>query len=355
MSEFITLSRAQSGFESYLDGSFSSERRAIAVKTLNANTQAESVTFEIFDSKQLNLPTNWRVWLTAFRLNRLVQVLVPLVLVLFYFESIQHLWSGWMALTASLGVSFIQIGVSLLNDYYDHMKGVDRLHSDTGSRVIQRGWLPAWKLKRVGKLFLITGMLFGLPSVIWHPGVLVFLGLIVLIATWEYSSDRLGFKYRGFGEVITFFLLGPLLTCGFSWAISGWTNLVLFLQGIALGWLTVTVMHAKNVENLFVDSQAGFKNLMTWIGFDRIRVFMELWLIGFWLWLSLYSWVTSRWLYFFLLGFVFLFLAWRLMRVLKKSKSSLSSSLNEVSRHAVALYVYVVGLWIIIDLAIIIL
>jgi len=46
-------------------------------------------------------------------------------------------------LLALFGSLFIHIGTNLINDYYDHLSGVDTLETMSGSQVIQRGLLTA--------------------------------------------------------------------------------------------------------------------------------------------------------------------------------------------------------------------
>src|SRR6266853_2175180 len=49
-------------------------------------------------------------------------------------------------LLALMGSLFLQIGTNMINDYYDHLSGVDTLESMSGSQVIQRGMLTPGEL-----------------------------------------------------------------------------------------------------------------------------------------------------------------------------------------------------------------
>ena len=67
MKRLVTLTKANSEFESYLLGSFSRTERAIPVQSLNISTGAEQVTFEIVAIEEIQVPKLFSKWARFFR------------------------------------------------------------------------------------------------------------------------------------------------------------------------------------------------------------------------------------------------------------------------------------------------
>ena len=282
MNRWITLSRNQPEFNSYIQGTFSSEHVAVPTRTLNALTSNEEVTFEIIPSKEVKRPNWFLVTLRLFRPLTLTLSLAPAVVSLAYLTTAAVPYSLFFATTTLLGTILFHGALNYLNDYYDHVRGEDRVSPNGGSRAIQRGWVRAITVKRVVFALLAVAIALGLPALIAHPSLAIVIAVIALIAGIEFSSKQIGLKYRGFGEILLFLLSGPLVSVGFSWAVAplatpvNWGPIILI--GSVFGAATVYVYHLKNIEDIFVDSQAGIRTLAVAQGFDRAKRF--LWVLG---------------------------------------------------------------------------
>lgn len=282
MNRWVTLSRSQPEFRSYLEGTFSSDHVAVPTRTLNALTSNEEVTFEIIPSNEVKKP-NWLIiTLRLFRPLTLTLSLGPAVVSLAYLTSANVPYSIELAIATLIGTILFHGALNYLNDYFDHVKGEDRISPNGGSRAIQRGWVRAVTVKRVGFLLLGLAIGFGLPALLLHPSLVILIAVMAFLAGLEFSSKQLGLKYRGYSEIFLFLLSGPLVSVGFSWAVAplatpvNWGPIILI--GSIFGVATVYVYHLKNIEDIFIDSQSGIRTLAVSQGFDRAKKF--LWVLG---------------------------------------------------------------------------
>lgn len=278
----MTVSRGEPTFQSYLQGTFSRDHVAVPTRTLNALSSNEEVTFEIIPRKEVVRP-NW-LWITLklFRPLTLSLSLGPALVSLAYLIVAHVPYSQDLAVSTLAGTVLFHGALNYLNDYFDHVKGEDRISPNGGSRAIQKGWVRAINVKRIGFILLFISIALGLPALIVHPSLVILIAVLALIAGLEFSSKQLGLKYRGFGELLLFLLSGPLVSVGFSWAIAplatpvNWGPIILI--GTVFGSATVYVYHLKNIEDIFVDAQVGIRTLAVAQGFDRAKRF--LWVLG---------------------------------------------------------------------------
>lgn len=278
--ELLTLSRAHPKFEEYLLGTFSESQRALPVQSLNVNTPKEQVTFKIVQASELSLPAAWYIWLVALRPFHFGSLVFSILIILLSpgFAAIQTFLNGPMAVAAVLGVLCLYVSLYLRNDFHDHCYGLDRLQSSGGSQVIQKGWLRAVTVSRASWSFFALGLLFGIPVVISSPAILLLVGVLTLLGVLGLSLQNWGLKYKFGSEILSFLLLGPLLAVGLGLAVYGEWEWQWVMIGCQLGAQALFVIFNRNLEQIMGASQAQVKNLMTYLGFDRSKIFLRNWL-----------------------------------------------------------------------------
>lgn len=291
--ELKTLSRKDPEFESYLRGTFSSTLRAIPVQSLNVSTESEEVTFKIIPVSEIKEPAPLKKWVEVFKLRSFVLLGFPLFLILVknsYFDDIEM--DPVLVITTVLGCFSLLIGGNLLNDYFDHVRGLDRIHPDQQKKPIQEGWVTAESTRKWSALYLIFGVLMGVPAVFVTPELLLFAMVPGAVALWSWlSASRRGARYRRGTEFLVFLMAGPLLTCGFQMAVTGAFELESLWLGVLSGLFCSFFMHLKNFRFLVVNSQAGFQNTISRLGFERSKVFLLFWWLLFILNFFLYHYV----------------------------------------------------------------
>ncbi|MGE5661600.1 MAG: prenyltransferase, partial [Ignavibacteriales bacterium] len=176
-----------------------------------------------------------------FRVVRLRFVLSSVIAVLLgvsiaYYETGQVNISFTILILA--GVVFLHFSIDLLNDYWDYVKGIDKITKRTkfsgGTGVLPTGLLNAKHVYVVGLMFLVMGSLIGIYFILLRgPIVGVILGIAVF-SVYTYSSRLV---YRGLGE--TFVVLkGALIVFGAYYVLTNSVEFIPFYNGIILGMLS---------------------------------------------------------------------------------------------------------------------
>ncbi len=241
-----TVSGRDPEFTKYLRGTFSKTHRAIPVQSLNVNTDAEEVTFQIIPVRDIKVPSALVKWIEVFKLRSFVLLGFPLFLILVkntYFDEIEM--DPILVLTTVLGCFSLLVGGNLLNDFFDHMRGFDRIHPDQQRRPIQEGWVTAEATRQWSAVYLVLGVLLGIPAMIVTPELVLFALVPGSVALWSWLSAKRGVRYRRGTEFLIFLMAGPLLTTGFQLAVSGVFELESLWIGILSGIFCVFFMHLK--------------------------------------------------------------------------------------------------------------
>ena len=266
-SEFITLTRDDPEFESYLLGTFSQTERALPVETYHAQSYRERVTFRIVPKSALKTPPWWKIYFWSCRPEFAPLTLGPAVASwLNHRESIEH-WTKFPSWFALVGIAFLHVAVFLYNDVQDHMRGRDRLNRKQGSRVIQKGWVSAAEMRRWALLNCSLAVTLAIPAFLHAPfgisTVCLLSGLCLLII-----GRNIGTRF-GLSDLSIAALFGPLLTCGIALASFGTTNVMDVALGAAFGATSLWVFQVRQFENLFRAKPEGFRTFLGHLNFNE--------------------------------------------------------------------------------------
>ena len=288
--EYITLTKGDPEFESYLLGTFSNDRRALPVETFEGHNSGERVTFKVVPVDQLDVPAWWQVYLKSCRPDLAPLTLGPSVAAwLNHYASLSQ-WTQWPSWLALIGIFFLHTAAFLYNDFQDHIRGVDRLNRNRGSQVIQKGWVTAAALRRWAWVNAGLALAFGLPAFFNAPVELFVLCVLAALAL-TVISQNWGRRW-GLCDLAMLLLFGPLLTCGIALASFARYNMADILLGLALGSLTLWVFHVRQFGFLFRSKPETFRTFLAFLPYDRARlmvvaeayvVFMLQLTVGLWL------------------------------------------------------------------------
>lgn len=347
MSELITLSKKDPRFRSYIEGTFSDDLRALPIQSLNVNTESEQVTFRVFPRQEITPPLWGLHWLQVLKVRNFLLVAFPIFLIF-----MKNLMDGTLldpvtGLLSSLGALSLMAAVNLRNDYLDHLSGLDRLHPQSGSHAIQKGWVTAAQVRRWSFVYLATGILFGLRSLFLYPQIILLVGGFALLGILGMTSYKMGLKYRRWSEWAVFLLLGPMLTAGIQFSLGSPYDLEVLALGVLTGWLAVFYLHLKNFEQLMVNNQAQFENTMTWLGFEKGKAWLSLWWTAFVVLLLVYQALYQSVFWWGVMGLATIFVSLPLWRSLKSLKSPLGSQMKTLVALGNRLILFIIGLWMI--------
>ncbi len=167
-------------------------------------------------------------------------------------------------------------GTNLVSDYYDYIKGVDKNYTFGSSRVVVEGLLTAKQILNGGLLLFGLGVLFGLVLLYFRGLPMFILGAVGLIGGYLYCGKPIGFKYIALGDIGVFTLMGPLMTIGSYYALTGDFTMnglkVPLLVSIPIGMLTAAILHANNTRDITHDTEARVKTFAGLIGHKAAKV-----------------------------------------------------------------------------------
>lgn len=267
--EYITVTKDDPAFNTYLDGTFSLTERALPIETYHAQTSRERVTFRIVSIAKLDTPKWWKIYFWSCRPELLVLTLGPAVAAWLSHKDRVQDWTPWPSWFAMLGLFFLHTAAFLFNDVQDHRRGSDRLNRRRGSQVIQKGWVRAVDMQRWAWVNGLLSVLFGVPAFLHAPLELsvicglAFVALVVVVKNW--------WADWGVTDLALALLFGPLLTTGISLAsYSEWTTADLWL-GVALGLMTAWTLQIRQFEKLFRSRPEGFRTFLGHLDFDHAK------------------------------------------------------------------------------------
>lgn len=346
MSELVTLSKASQDFESYLLGTFAKDKRALPLQTLNVNSASETVTFRVLPLKNIQRPSEFLVFMRIFKVRSFLLVLVPLLLILTKNIVDKTPIDIITTLIATVGVLIAFLAVNMRNDYMDHMKGVDRVLEESGSRAIQNGWVTAAQIKTFSTGLLVLALLCTAPLIFAFP---ILAGIVVLslaVGLWAQFNKENSFKYRIGGEFSLFLMLGPFLTIGYQIALGAPFDQESFWIGCLWGWMVLFFVHLRNFANILPSVQAGFANTVNWLGFDKSRRMLAIWWGFFIVFNFLYHYFFAGLYWGFFLTLILISFSIPFVLKLKSLSSPVGSELRAVSRSGHYLILLTIGLWV---------
>jgi 1,4-dihydroxy-2-naphthoate octaprenyltransferase len=267
--EFVTLTKTDPDFDSYLLGTFSSTHRALPVETYHAATARERVTFRVLPLEQVGAPVWWIVYFWCSRPELAGLTLGPAMAAWLLHVNSLHEWTKWPSWFAMIGLFFLHTSVFLLNDVQDHMRGFDRLNHRRGSQVIQKGWVTGQAMYRWAWVNLVLAILFGVPAFFNAPFELALVCLaaaLCLVLVITKSGVRIGAC-----DLALVLLFGPLLVIGIALASFGESYPQDIILGLAFGVLTLWVFQVRQFEDLFRARSENFRTFLGHLSFDQAR------------------------------------------------------------------------------------
>jgi 1,4-dihydroxy-2-naphthoate octaprenyltransferase len=174
---------------------------------------------------------------------------------------------NWVMFTlALLAGALAQIGTNVVNEVYDVRKGVDTITSPRAShalvtgRVTERGafWLA-------GAAFVACASL-GEAMVLQRGWPLLLIGAFGVLMGWGYTAPPLQYKYRALGLPLVFALMGPLMTVGGYFAITGRWSWEAGVASVPIGLLVTAILHGNEWRDIGEDARAGVRTISIGVG-----------------------------------------------------------------------------------------
>ena len=206
-----------------------------------------------------------RVVRLRFVLSSVIAVLLGVSIV--YYETAQVNISFTLLILA--GVVFLHFSIDLLNDYWDYVKGIDKITRRTkfsgGTGVLHTVLLKDKHFYIVVLLFLVMLSLIVIYFIVLRgPIVGVILGIAVF-SVYTYSNKLV---YRGLGEFFVA-LKGALIVFGTYYVLTNSVDFIPFYNGIILGVLSGCVLFITSFPDFDADKSKGRKTLAISLGKEQ--------------------------------------------------------------------------------------
>ncbi len=182
----------------------------------------------------------------------------------------------WPALALTLvGMMAFHTASNLINDCYDHRRGIDRQVYPSSGAVV-RGLLTEQQALRAGWGCVAFGALCGFVLVGLAGPVVLLLGVlgVALIAT--YTTERFCLKYTGLGDLAIFCAFGVLPVFGTYWVQTQSFSCQPIAWSVPLVLVTVAILHANNWRDMETDRSKGCRTLAGLLGESGSRHYYRL-------------------------------------------------------------------------------
>lgn len=182
-------------------------------------------------------------------------------------------FDGAVFAAAFAGALAIQAGTNMLNDYYDHARGIDSpAGSGLGGGVIQHGLLPPRAVRAGGLALLALGSALGLWLVAVAGWPVLVAGVLSVLAAYGYTGGPLPLGYVGLGDATVAVFMGPVIVLGAYFvqmhglsAGAGWAS-------VPLATLVTAILVVNNLRDLDEDRRKGKRTFATLIGDRGTRI-----------------------------------------------------------------------------------
>ena len=230
----------------------------------------------------------WAIWLKALRYRFFTAILVPVLLgsVVAWHRFGEFNWIYF--LIALLGGIFINAGLNLANDYFDHTSGVDEINSyptpfSGGSRVIQDGLLSPSQVFWGSVVCFSAGAAIGLFLDLILPGhTLLIIGLVGIFLALFYSADPIRIGYTSLGEISCGLGCGPVIVLGSYYVQTGRLDWQPLWASLPIGILTALILCINEFPDYEADKQANKKTLVVALGKRKaVRLYLALLLLNY--------------------------------------------------------------------------
>lgn len=207
------------------------------------------------------------LWLRAVRAPFFTASIIPVV-----FAAVYALWLhpaviSWLLIPIFLLCAvLLHAAANLTNDYYDYIGGIDTKDSSGSSGILTHGLMEPADILRGSYIAYAAGIILGLILVVIRGMPLLLMGLAGALGGYAYTAKPFDLKYKGFGDIMVFILMGPLLVISAYYAFTGFITARALIVSIPIGCLVAAILHANNIRDMVSDKKAGIATLALKMG-----------------------------------------------------------------------------------------
>ena len=183
--------------------------------------------------------------------------------------AIQGPFSWPLYLLALVSAVLLHAATNLINDYYDVKNGIDTVASATAQyrpHPLVEGRLPAEQVRLVAYALFALAAAIGIWLTVVCGAMVLWIGLVGLLAGLTYTAPPLKYKYVALGEVSVFLMWGPLMVEGAFYVQRQRLSLDAFWVSLPFGVLVALVLLANNIRDIDLDRTHRIRTLAIVLG-----------------------------------------------------------------------------------------
>ncbi len=213
-----------------------------------------------------------KMWMLAARAPFFTATLIPIVLgtVIAWYQT--AVFSTGRFFLALIGGILIHAGLNMMNDYYDHLSGVDEINQTPtpfsgGSRMIQNGILKPRQVLLASLLCFAAGAVIGLYLNFILPGnTILIVGIIGMFFAIFYTANPLHIGYTGLGEITCFLGFGPVMVLGSYYVQNPQFSWFPVLASVPVAILIAAVLYINEFPDYISDKEKNKRTLVVILG-----------------------------------------------------------------------------------------
>jgi 1,4-dihydroxy-2-naphthoate octaprenyltransferase len=170
------------------------------------------------------------------------------------------------SIVALLCSILIQIGTNFTNDLYDFLKGADNHKRKGPRRVLATSLITVKEMKTAIVLVFGLAFLLGL-YLVYSAGLLIlWVGIISILAGIIYTAGPFPLAYNGLGDLFVFIFFGVVGTMGTFYLHTQDISLLSFVASIPVGALITNILIVNNYRDIEEDREANKRTLAVLLG-----------------------------------------------------------------------------------------
>ncbi len=205
-------------------------------------------------------------WFLSLRPYSFTASLVPIALSAVAAAYSGHAVTWWTYPLFAAAALLIHGGTNVLNDYFDYRHGVDGPDDRDPTHTIIRGIVTPRFMVVSGHIYFLLAIALGAVIATIRGPVFFVAGLAGTAGGYFYTNRRFSLKYRGYGDLAVFVLIGPALVAMGEWALTGSVSPFSPVLSLPPAFLVTAILHGNNLRDLETDRRARVLTLAGALG-----------------------------------------------------------------------------------------
>ena len=178
----------------------------------------------------------------------------------------EGLFDGGLFLLALVAAVLLHIGTNVINEIYDIRQGIDTITSPRASHAILKGRITERAAFGVAFAAFLAAAAIGVALIAFRGWPIAVLGILGLAGGYFYTAPPFQYKFRALGVPLVFLLMGPLMTVGAYYAVTGTVSLDALVLSVPIGLLVAAILHGNEWRDIGEDTRAGIATLSSQVG-----------------------------------------------------------------------------------------